>query len=142
MDCGAASVLLLHPVRASLDPLLSQPGEQPRAASGADVWCVRQRHAWVSSHHQRSPNHRSGGRVAAGTGEERRLDLGSPEEEPVVTRVPELSLARWQMGCRGSWQGCEEQREGLSTGVLSPVPLCLWPLPCVSDNNSSSQLAV
>lgn len=80
--------------------------------------------------------------MAAGTGEEHRLDLGSPEEEPVVTHVPELSLIRQQMGCRGSRQGCEELGEGLSTGGLSPVPLSLWPLPHISNNNSSSQLAV
>lgn len=72
----------------------------------------------------------AGGDVAAGTGEEHRRDLGSPEEEPVVARLPELCPSwdgRWDAG-----EACEELGKVVRARMGCPHCPCLSGHCCVS----------
>lgn len=114
LDCRVASALPLRTVHGSLYPLPSQAlqavgGELAGGRCVARFVLAAVVHGGEGSHHlalAKPPTFLAGSDLAAGSGEERWLDLGSSEEEPVVMHPPELrSLVGWQMGCR---EACEE----------------------------------
>lgn len=144
LDCRVASALPLCSVRCSWYPCLEPCGPAGGEQVGTNTLqdpCLQQQVVRAPIITGQALIFLAGGHVAAGTGQECQLDLGSPEEEPWLC----ISCSAVPCGMQGSSKRLKPAKAGqgrLSKDGCPPVSRSLRLLLCVSNDNSSSQLAV